>query len=60
MIPGLGDRAVWNSETHTVAVVKGNRKLVLSITDAKQPSTLSESELQQKALAAAAKIVAKM
>lgn len=60
VIPGLGDRAVWNSETHTVAVVKGNRKLVLSITDAKQPSALSESDLQQKALAAAAKIVAKM
>jgi hypothetical protein len=60
VIPGLGDRAVWNSETRTVAVVKGNRKLVLSITDAKQPSALTESDLQQKALAAAAKIVARM
>ena len=60
VIPGLGDRAVWNSDTRTVAVVKGKLKLVLSITDAKHPSTISESDLQQKALAAAAKIVAKM
>jgi hypothetical protein len=60
VIPGLGDRAVWNGDTHTVAVVKGKRKLVLSIADAKHPSTIKEPDLQEKALAAAAKIVGKM
>lgn len=59
-IAGLGDRAVWNTNGNSVTVVKGDRRLIMSIFDGKSPSTLSEADLQQKAVAAAQKIVDKM
>lgn len=59
-IAGLGDRAVWNTNGSSVVVVKGARRLILSVVDGKTPSTLTESELQQKAVAAAQKVVERM
>ncbi len=59
-IAGLGDRAVWNTNGSSVVVVKGKRRLVLSVVDGKTPSTLTESDLQQRAVAAAQKIVERM
>ena len=59
-IAGLGDRAVWNTNGNSVVAIKGNRRLVLSVIDGKSPSTLSESDIQQRAVAAAQKIVEKM
>ncbi len=59
-VAGLGDRAVWNTNGNSVVVVKGNRRLILTIVDGKTPSTLTESDLQQRAVAAAQKIVDRM
>ncbi len=59
-IAGLGDRAVWNTNGATVIVVKGDRRASVTIMDDMNPSPFSESELQQKAVAAAQKIVEKM
>jgi len=59
-IAGLGDRAVWNTNGTSVVVVKGKRRLILSVVDGKSPSTLTETDLQQKAVAAAQKIVERM
>lgn len=59
-IAGLGDRAVWNTNDDSVCVVKGSRRLFLTITDARKPSALSETDLQQKAVAAAHAIVERM
>ncbi len=59
-IAGLGDRAVWNTNGSSVVAVKGKRRLILSVVDGKTPSTLTESDLQQRAVAAAQKIVERM
>lgn len=60
MIAGVGDRAVWNTQGHSVIVVKGGKRLFLRVDDAKTPPQLTESDLQQKAVTLAEKIVPKM
>ena len=59
IVAGIGERAVWTAG-NTLVAVKGDKRLLMTLTDSHTPSTVTEQELQSKAVAIAEKIVAKM
>jgi hypothetical protein len=59
IIAGIGERAVWTSG-NTLVSVKGDKRLLMTLSDSHRPSTVTELDLQQKAATIAEKILNKM